>query len=252
MVDLVIAFLIVAHRGASADAPENTLPAFELAWKQGADGIEGDFRLTKDGHIVCIHNADTDKYASKNLVVAQSTLAGLQALDVGSWKDKKYKDTRIPTLTQVLATIPDGKKIFIEVKIGPEMVAPLTEALATNPIKLEQVVVIAFDTDFVTSWKKANPKCETNLIISHDRRRWWLSPSADRTLALLKTTGADGLSTNTHRAVNKKFVKRLQKAGYPHHVWTVDDIKTARRFASNGTQSITTNQPANLRKAFED
>ena len=248
MVELVIAFLIVAHRGASADAPENTLPAFELAWKQGADAIEGDFQLTKDGHIVCIHDEDTEKYAGKKLVVARSTLAQLQALDVGSWKNKKFAGTRIPTLSQVLATVPAKKKIFIEVKTGPEMVEPLKKALAATTLQPDQIVVIAFDADFVTAWKKASPDCVTNLIISHNRRRWGLSPSADKTLALLKATGADGLSTNTHRAVNKKFVERLRKAGYPHHVWTVNDAKTARRFINYGTQSLTTDRPGALRK----
>ena len=70
--------MIVAHRGASGEAPENTIPAFNLAWKQGADAIEGDFHLTKDGHVVCIHDANTKKVAGKNLVVKDTTLAELK------------------------------------------------------------------------------------------------------------------------------------------------------------------------------
>ena len=65
--------LIVAHRGASRDAPSNTIPAFQLAWKQGADAIEGDFHLSKDGEIVCFHDADTKRVAGTQLVVRQST-----------------------------------------------------------------------------------------------------------------------------------------------------------------------------------
>ena len=76
---------LVAHRGASADAPENTIPAFQLAWEQGADAIEGDFHLTADGHIVCIHDEDTQKVAGKKLIVPESTLADLRKLDVGAW-----------------------------------------------------------------------------------------------------------------------------------------------------------------------
>ena len=250
MVELVIAFLIVAHRGASADAPENTLPAFELAWKQGADAIEGDFHLSKDGHIVCIHDSNTEKVSGKDLEVAKSTLAELQKLDVGSWKDKKFAGTRIPTLAQVLATVPPKKKIFIEVKTGSEMVQPLKKVLTASPLTSDQIVVIAFDADFITAWKKACPDCTANLIISHNRKRWNLSPSADKTLALLKATGADGLSSNTHRAVNKKFVERLHKAGYTHNVWTVNDAKTARRFIGYKTNSISTDHPGKLRKAL--
>jgi glycerophosphoryl diester phosphodiesterase len=76
---------IVAHRGASADAPENTLPAFELAWKQGADAIEGDFHLTRDGKIVCIHDYDTQRVSGSKRVVKDSTLDELRALDAGAW-----------------------------------------------------------------------------------------------------------------------------------------------------------------------
>ena len=77
---------IVAHRGASHTAPENTLAAFHLAWKQGADAIEGDFRLTKDGHIVCVHDEDFKRTANLAKHVHTLSLAEVQRLDVGSWK----------------------------------------------------------------------------------------------------------------------------------------------------------------------
>lgn len=251
MVEIILAILIVAHRGASADAPENTLPAFHLAWQQGADAIEGDFRLSRDGHIVCIHDEETEKVADRSLNVAKSTLAELKTLDVGIWKSAQFAGTRIPTLPEVLATVPDGKKIFIEVKVGVEIIPALQKALAASPLQPEQIVVISFDADFVTAWKKVSPACKTMLIISHSRKGWNLSPSADKTLALLNKTGADGLSTNTHRAVNRRFVKRLQAAGYEHHVWTINDARLARRFVGYGTQSITTDHPGALRAALE-
>ncbi len=242
--------LLVAHRGASAHAPENTLPAFELAWKQGAEAIEGDFHLTQDGHIVCVHDYETKKIASKNLVIADSTLSELQQLDIGSWKDQKFQNTRIPTLEQVLTTIPDKKKIVIEVKTGSEMVAPLTKALALSGLQSQQIIVIAFSLDFVTTWKKTNPQYETNLLIAFDLKHPHLSPSADETLALLKTSQADGLSTNPHPAVNQEFVQRLQKAGYQHHVWTVNEAEMAQRFFHYGTRTITTDIPEQLRKVL--
>ena len=83
--------LIVAHRGASHAAPENTSAAFELAWQQNADAIEADFRLSRDGQIVCIHDATTQRTAGVDRIVAQSTLAELKALDVGAWKDPQFK-----------------------------------------------------------------------------------------------------------------------------------------------------------------
>ena len=107
---------LVAHRGASRDAPENTVPAFELAWRQGADAIEGDFRLTADGRIVCMHDADGERTGGRKLAVAAATLAELRQLDVGAWKGQAWKGTPPPTLAEVLATVPPGKSVYLEVK----------------------------------------------------------------------------------------------------------------------------------------
>ena len=111
---------IVAHRGASFDAPENTLAAFRLAWEQGADAVEGDFYLTADQQIVCLHDKDTKRTAPNQTsrVVSKSTLAELQQLDVGSWKAEKYKGEKIPTLQEVLKVIPANKKILIEIEVN--------------------------------------------------------------------------------------------------------------------------------------
>ena len=93
---LTSAQLIIAHRGASHEAPENTLAAFRLAWEEQADGIEGDFYLTSDGQIVCIHDKTTKRVAPKQpeLTVAKSTLKQLRSLDVGSWKNPRYAAER--------------------------------------------------------------------------------------------------------------------------------------------------------------
>ena len=102
--------LIIAHRGASADAPENTLAAFRLAWQQGADGIEGDFRLTSDGRIVCFHDDDTARVAGISLIVEETPLTKLRTLDVGAWKGKPWQGERIASLEEVLAEVPAGKQ----------------------------------------------------------------------------------------------------------------------------------------------
>ena len=86
---------IVAHRGASYDAPENTIAAFKLAWEQGADIAEGDFRLTADGEIVCIHDQDTARVSDDYLVVSKSTLAQLRRIEVGAWKGKKWAGEKL-------------------------------------------------------------------------------------------------------------------------------------------------------------
>jgi len=102
--------LIVAHRGSSIDAPENTLPAFLLAWEQGSDAIEGDFHITADGVIVCVHDKDTRRVAGVDLVVKDVTYQQLKDLDAGSWKAPEWEGTYMPTLSEVLATVPRGTR----------------------------------------------------------------------------------------------------------------------------------------------
>ena len=141
--------LIVAHRGASHDAPENTLPAFLEAWRQRADAIEGDFHLTKDGKIVCIHDEDTRAVAGVKKVIKTSTWQELQELDVGRWHDAKWNGTRIPTIDAVLSTVPRNKRILIEVKCGPEIVPALVRQMKASKLKTEQMLVISFDAEVI-------------------------------------------------------------------------------------------------------
>lgn len=102
---------IIGHRGASHDAPENTLAAFKLGWEQGADAVELDIWLTKDGKIVCLHDADTKRTTGVLKKAADSTLAELRTLDAGTWKDAKWRGEKIPTLTEALAAIPRRQAI---------------------------------------------------------------------------------------------------------------------------------------------
>ena len=130
---------IVAHRGASADAPENTLAAFKLAWEQGADAIEGDFYLSADHEIVCIHDKDTERTAPGQAVrkVSESTLDQLKQLDVGKWKGERFQGERIPTIEEVFAVIPKGKKILIEIKCGPEIKSRLLKEFGEGITSIE-------------------------------------------------------------------------------------------------------------------
>ena len=102
---------IVAHRGASADAPENTLAAIQLAWQQGADAAEIDVRLTVDGQLVAIHDETTLRTGSTDWKVKDHTLAELKTLDVGLWKSQQFVGEQIPTLAEVLDIVPPGKRL---------------------------------------------------------------------------------------------------------------------------------------------
>jgi glycerophosphoryl diester phosphodiesterase len=241
--------LIVAHRGASHDAPENTLPAFELAWEQGADAIEGDFLLTKDNRIVCIHDGSTKRLADRNLVVRGSTLKELRELDVGSWKHEKYKGTKIPTIAEVFATIPKGKKIFVEVKCGPEIIPYLVKEIGKSKLKTEQVVLICFKQSVVKAFKKAMPKNKAYWLSSFKQNEegvW--EPSLETVLVTLKATKADGL--DSHKDIPGEAAKKIMKKGYEWHAWTVNDVATAKKLKTLGIHSITTDKPGLIKSSL--
>jgi glycerophosphoryl diester phosphodiesterase len=237
--------MIVAHRGASHDAPENTIPAFELAWKQGADAIEGDFHLTKDGHIVCIHDEDTHRVAGKKCIVKESTLQELRQLDVGHHRGAPFLGTVIPTFQEVLATVPPRKKIYIEVKCGAAIVPKLVEEMRRSPLKPEQMILISFHQDVVQAWKTAVPQQQAYWLLSYKANKPALmQQSANDILETMRKIRADGLSTNA--AIPPQIVRSVQQQGLAWHVWTVDDPAVAQRMKAQGARSITTNQPAAL------
>ena len=135
---------IIAHRGASHDAPENTLAAIRLGWAQGADAVEIDVHCSKDGHVVVIHDADLRRTAGVSRRVAAQTLNELKAFDVGSWKDARFADEHIPTLAGAMATVPDGKRLFVEVKCGPECVPAFVKTFHASGKAASQIVPIGF------------------------------------------------------------------------------------------------------------
>ena len=245
--------IIVAHRGASKYAPENTIPSFKLAWEQGADAIEGDFYLTKDGEIVCIHDKDTKRVSGVKKIVAESTLEELRKLDAGSWFGEEWKGTLIPTISEVFATIPDGKKIYIEIKSGSEILPKLFEELTKSGLKKNQIVVISFDKNVIRNLKNKDPGIKAFWLSDFKRDKFSgkTEPSINSVIDVLWRTGADGLSS-THKLIEDSFIKEIQSEGFEYHVWTVDDPETARRFKKLGAKSITTNDPGHIKKSLAD
>ena len=238
--------LIVAHRGASRDAPENTIPAFQLAWEQGADAIEGDFHLSKDGEIVCFHDADTKRVAGTQLVVRQSTLAELKQQDVGATHGVAFNGTRIPTIAEVFATIPQGKKIFIEVKCGAEIIPTLLNEIDQSGLTQEQIVVISFNKQVIQQLKIKAPQYKASWLCSFNKQETGeITPALATVLKTLKQIQADGLSSNT--ALPASVIEAVSQQGYEWHVWTINDLKTARRMQALGVLSITTDVPGSMR-----
>lgn len=242
--------LLIAHRGASREAPENTPAAFDLAWEQGADGIEADFRLTRDGRVVCMHDATTGRTAGVDLSVAGASLEELRRLDIGAWKRIRWQGERIVTLEEVLDRLPTGKRFFIELKCGAEIIAPLRHILTAGIVPAEQLSLLAFDARLIAGLKEQLPGIRACLNADYRwslRTRSW-SPSREDLQAVLEECGADGLSSRAVGLLDAQFVDELHRSGKEVHVWTVDNARSARHFLGLGVDSIMTNRPGWLRE----
>lgn len=236
----------IAHRGASAEAPENTLSSFRLALQQGADGIEGDFRLTSDGEIVCMHDADTKRTADKNLVIASSTYAEIAKLDAGSWKSPRFAGEKVPRLAEVLDVLPKDKFFFLEIKTGPAIVDPIRRILLEKKADAAHVIIICFDPAVIAACREKLPEFQAHLVSSLKE-----IDQPDKAAVYRKqfeSCKAQGLQFDCRAPVSAEWLKSL---GCPLDSWTVDDAATARKVIALGVSFITSNRPAALRREIE-
>ena len=244
---------IVAHRGASYDAPENTLASQKLAWKQQADAVETDIHLTKDGKIIVIHDETYRRTAGRDAPVDSLTLAEARALDAGAWKDRKYAGEKLPTLDEQLALVPDGKRILVEIKVGPELVPELARALARTGVDERKVTIISFEYDALQTVRKQLPHLPTLYLMGYrspDSKKpaTKRQPTIDEVIADAKKAGFTGLDLQEKWPLTRADVQRIRDAGLQLHVWTIDDVEVAKHWIELGVESITTNRPGWLRE----
>jgi glycerophosphoryl diester phosphodiesterase len=241
---------IIGHRGASWDAPENTVAAIKLAWKQKADASEFDILLSRDGKIVVIHDKDTKRVAGVDKKVSEQTLYELRQLDVGKWKHAKFTGEKLPTLEDMLATVPMGKRVFVEIKTGPEIVPELDRVLKASKLKAEQTPVISFNINVVKAAKKARPDLAVYWIVSLRPAKGKQPPTAESLIAKAKAANADGLDLSVE-TLDQAFADKIRAAGLKLYVWTVNDPAVARRMVDIGVDGITTDRPGWLREQLK-
>jgi len=212
--------VIIGHRGASFEAPENTLASVNLAWKFDADAAEIDVYLSKDNKIMVIHDKDTKRTAGKKLVVQESMASDLRKLDVGSFKSPDYKGEKIPFLSEVIETIPEGKQLFVEVKCGTEILPFLKESFGESG-KIDRLVIISFDFDVVTGAKKIMPEVPAYWLhfnLSGEYSTKWIEKAREANL--------DGLNFR-YKGISEGFIKSIHDADMKIYTWTVDDPEEA-------------------------
>ncbi|WP_298869171.1 glycerophosphodiester phosphodiesterase [uncultured Gimesia sp.] len=244
---------IIGHRGASHDAPENTLASVNLAWAQNADAVEIDIYLSKDGQIIAYHDKTTSRIGGRAKSVKAQTLAELQTLDVGAWKHSKFKRERIPTLSQILKTIPANKRLFIEIKCGAEVLPQLKQDLVASGKIPAQTALIGFDYEIMQQAKQNLPELKMYWVIKVKQnkltRKW--AHTADYYIQKAKTAHLDGLDIGLNNFVTQKFVDEANSAGLPVYVWTVNSVKDARKLVNMGVEGITTDRPGLLNSALK-
>jgi glycerophosphoryl diester phosphodiesterase len=238
---------IVAHRGASAEAPENTLAAFRRAWELGAESCELDVRVTRDGHVVVIHDATTRRTSggAAELAVADATLAELRAVDVGSWKHARYAGERIPTLAEALDATPPGRMLFVEIKTTAADAAVIVAAvLAADPRQREATLALqAYDPDALAAVAERLPGVEAYWTVDaptdDDQRPRPYPADLVRTAAERRF---HGLAVD-QRGADDAFVAAVATAGLQLDVWTVNDAADIHTWRTRGARWIETDHP---------
>ena len=248
---------IVAHRGASHDAPENKMAATRLAWKQKADAVETDIWLSKDGKLVVTHDKNGKRTAGKDVTYLDISLAEARELDAGSWKDPKFKGEKIPLLEEQIASIPPGKRMLVEIKTGPEIVTELARVLKQTRATEKNITVISFNFDSLKEVRKQLPHLPTLWLVGHPAPNAKKNPNAKppptvdemiRDATAAKFTGLDLQHTWPLTPVD---LKKIKDAGLQLHVWTVNDVEIAKRWIEYGVASITTDRPGWLREQLK-
>ena len=243
---------IIAHRGASQDAPENTLASFRLGWEQRADADELDIYLTKDGQVVVIHDATTKRTTGVDKKVADATLEELRSLDSGSVKGARWAGEKIPTLAEALATIPDGKRMFIEIKCGPEVLPALERVMKESGKKAEQLVIIGFGYDTMKQARERFPQAPIYWLAGYKEDKvTGKFPEIDELIAKTKEARLDGLNLHYKFPIDAAFVGKVKAAGLKLYAWTVDDPVVAKKLAEAGVDGITTDRPGWLREQLK-
>ena len=247
--------LIVAHRGASALAPENTLAAFRRAIDDGAEGIEFDVRLSKDGQAVVFHDADLKRIGGHDEKIIDFTFEQLQEIDVGVWFNRifprlaseRFSNEKIPILKDVLDLLKDFRGlIYIELKCREREVEPLVKAVCREigaSHLLPNIIVKSFRLQAIPEVRRLCPGVTTAALFAPKimtmlRKEKYL-------LKIAQEFRADQMSLH-YTLVSRKFMRKAEKKNLPVTIWTVDNPRIVRRAIDLGIKAVITNNPGVL------
>jgi glycerophosphoryl diester phosphodiesterase len=232
-------FLLWAHRGASAAAPENTLAAFALAERQGADGIELDVQLSRDGVPVILHDETLERTSNGRGRADRLNWSELQRLDAGSWFGAAFAGERIPRLDEVLAWAGERLQLNLEVKDS----AAATALLATlRQYPRARVLISSFDHQLLAALRASAPQLPLGFL--HDSRFW--------RRAMQRAVNARAVSFHPRvDQVSQPMVRACRAQGMAVYPWTVDAAAVAARLQQLGVSGVFSNRPGELRRELQ-
>ena len=251
--------LIIGHRGASAVAPENTLAAFARAFEDGADGIELDVRLSRDGVPIVIHDPNLRHTGLRKARVARLTAESLSQIDVGSWFNQSHRRmarlqfTRqtVPTLGEVFDLMAHQPRqdliVYVELKtvrkqkLNAALGAAVVEVIKRHSFE-GRVIVISFNLATVAGVKALDGSIRTGALFGPRQRA---TKSIRKIISAAVESGASQILLH-HLIAKRRILIRALKANLTPVVWTVDDPRWLKRALTHDIHALMTNNPARM------
>ncbi|MGH7349363.1 MAG: glycerophosphodiester phosphodiesterase [Candidatus Rokuibacteriota bacterium] len=231
--------LVIGHRGASSDAPENTIAAFELALDQGADGIELDVHLSGDEQPVVIHDFTLERTTDGAGPVSAHRVRDLKRLDAGGWRDRRFRGQRVQTLQEVLERFRDRARFWIELK-GGSALYPGIEERVVSMVEIydvvDRVLVQSFDYAAIARVRALNREIPVGALVGQ-------TPIDD---GLLRTGVASAICPGVH-LLTVDLLAEIRRAELECYVWTVNEPAQMDRLVEWGVNGIITDRPGLLR-----
>ena len=255
---------VIAHRGSSLEAPENTIAAFKKAWDEDADALEIDIRQSKDGHLVVIHDATLWRTGSgREWKVAKKTLDELKKADVGAWKEPipSWAGEKIPTLLETLDMIPKGRRIFIEIKCEDDIIEQLKKDIARSKISEDQIIITSFQLPIVREVRKRlgidviwvrgllnhYEEEDEPVVFRTDDPKEIKVLKRSLMIRQCKEVGALGISCKVER-LNVSLVEEVRQYDMKLYAWTVNSTDDLEKVVSLGVDGIITDCPGEIKR----
>ena len=235
--------VVIAHRGYSAKAPENTLAAIRVAIEAEIKFIEIDVQLSSDGVPVLIHDKTVDRTTNGTGKVADLTLPQLKGLDAGSWFDEKFTGEPIPTLAEAFRLAKGKATLLLDIK-APGIARAVATVLSEEEIEPTAVQILVWNEAHHQDFRRHLP--EAKQYLTGKGLRTYSKQMFDE----YRDAGIEGFNLS-HKKTDPKFLQAALDAGSRVYVWTINDEETALRFAEKGVHGIVSDNPEAIRAALK-